>query len=93
VKQAREDLNYPKLAVVVNRQTPKNSPNVRHLQERMVKEPYCFPGPDYDTLAEEDRYDGIHLSASGMVKAADMWAHVLTPDFFKKSKPYLPSWK
>ena len=90
VKQAREDLNDPELAVVVNRQTPQNAPNVRHVQDRMVKEPYCFPGPDYDVLEEEDRLDGIHLSASGMAKAADMWAAALTPAFFRKSKPYLP---
>ena len=93
IKQAREDLNYPELALVVNRQTPKSSPIIRHVQDRMVKEPNSFPGPDYDTLAEEDRTDGIHLSRAGMAKAAEMWAAALTPEFFKRSQPYIPSWK
>lgn len=93
IKQAREDLNYPELALVVNRQTPKSSPIIRNVQDRMVKEPYNFPGPNYDTLAEEDRTDGIHLSATGMAKSAEMWAEALSPEFFKTSKPYMPSWK
>ncbi len=93
IKQAREDLQYPELALVVNRQTPKDAPAVRIAQERMIKEPYCFAGPDYDKLLPGDHVDGIHLNASGEEKAAVMWADSLTPEFFKTSVPWLPSWK
>ena len=94
VQQAREDLNYPKLAVVINRQMPKNAPAVRVAQERMIKEPYCFPGPDYNMyLQEKDFVDGIHLSLAGVEKAAHLWANALTPAFFKKVEPWIPSWQ
>ncbi|MEO5647431.1 MAG: sialate O-acetylesterase [Chitinophagaceae bacterium] len=93
IRQAREDLQYPELALVVNRQTPKDAPAVRIAQERMIKEPYSFAGPDYDRLLPEDHVDGIHLNASGEEKAAVMWANALTPEFFKASVPWLPSWK
>jgi hypothetical protein len=93
IRQAREDLHDPQLAVIVNRQTPKDAPAVREAQERMIKQPYSFPGPDYDILLPEDHVDGVHLSASGEEKAAEMWAKALTPEFFKNSIPWLPSWK
>ncbi len=93
IKQAREDLNYPELALVVNRQTPKDAPAVRIAQEKMILESYCFPGPDYDKLLPEDHVDGIHLNESGEEKAAVMWADALTQKFFKTSLPWLPSWK
>lgn len=91
VEQARHDLGYPELAVVINRQSPGvNYPAVRTAQERMLKEPNYFTGPDYDRLSVEDRYDGIHLSESGMRKAAVMWAEALTPAFFRNSRPWQP---
>jgi hypothetical protein len=57
----------------------------------MSQTAYCFVGPDYDTLATEDRVDGIHLSASGEWKAAAMWAAALGNGVFSSSQPYLPS--
>lgn len=93
IRQARQDLNYPELALVVNRQTPKDAPAVRIAQEKMVEEPYCFPGPDYDKLLPEDHVDGVHLNESGEEKAAVLWAEALTPQFFKTSVPWLPTWK
>ena len=51
----------------------------------------CFTGPDYDTLAPEDRSDGIHLSASGEWKAAAMWANAVGGGFLSSSQPWLPS--
>lgn len=94
LEQARIDLDYPGLTVVVNQQTPSNAPQVRVAQERIIKEPFSFPGPDYDKgLIKEDRYDGIHLSESGLRKAAVMWADALTPEFFETVKPWLPSFK
>ncbi len=93
IRQARQDLNYNKLALVVNRQTPKDAPAVRIAQDKMAKQPYSFPGPDYDKLLPEDHVDGIHLNASGEEKAAVMWAKALTQEFFKKSEPWLPDWK
>jgi len=94
VKQARDDFGYPELAVVVNRQTPgipKNpSKQIREAQERMVKTPFCFPGPDYDKLAPEDRPDGIHLGPLGEIKAARMWADALDATFYKTSRPWQP---
>lgn len=94
VQQAREDLNFPKLEVVVNRQMPKDAPAVRAAQESMIKQPYCFPGPDYDKdLLEEDHVDGIHLSLSGVEKAAHLWSNALTPAFFNKVEPWPPSLK
>lgn len=92
VEQARRDLNYSGLTVVVNRQTPGNAPHIRTVQERMLKESFTFPGPDYDAgLVKEDRYDGIHLSESGLRKAAVLWSNALTPNFFSTVKPWLPS--
>lgn len=94
VQQARNDLGFPGLTVVVNQQTPANSPQVRIAQERMIKESYSFPGPDYDkVLLKEDRYDGIHLSESGLRKAAVLWADALTPGFYKTVVPWMPSFK
>lgn len=92
IRQARADLDFPQLAFVVNRQTPPNSLAVRPAQEQMIKEPSCFPGPDYDQgLLKEDRGDGIHLSESGLPKAAEMWAKALTTEFLKPQDPgYLP---
>ncbi len=89
--QARKDLGFPELALVVNRQMPPDAPAVREAQEKMIREPYCFAGPDYDKhMVKEDRYDGIHLGPSGVNKAAGLWADALTSDFFQRSKPYLP---
>lgn len=92
VEQARTDLGFPELAVVVNRATPPgNKTTIRHAQERMIRDvPHCFAGPDYDTLAKADRYDGVHLSESGMARAAQLWAEVLTPVFFQQAAPYQP---
>ncbi len=93
ILQARSDLGYPHLAVVVNRQHPSPHTAVRAAQERMIKEPDCFPGPDYDAeMEKEDRYDGIHLSRQGLDKAARIWAEALTADFFRDSRPWLPSY-
>jgi hypothetical protein len=94
VQQARKDLEYAGLTVVVNQQAPPNSPQVRIAQERMIKEPYSFPGPDYDKeMIKEDRYDGIHLSESGLRKAAVLWADALTPEFYKTATPWMPLFK
>ncbi|MBC7923414.1 MAG: hypothetical protein H7Z75_20240 [Ferruginibacter sp.] len=93
IQQARQDLGYPELALVVNRHTTNAPSVVRSVQDRMAKEPHCFPGPDYDALAKEDRYDGIHLSETGATKAAQLWAAALTPAFFEASKPWQPAWK
>ena len=92
VEQARADLGFPKLAVVVNRATPPgNKTAIRHAQERMVRDvPHCYAGPDYDTLAKADRYDGVHLSESGMARAAQLWAEALTPTFFQRAVPCPP---
>lgn len=94
IAQARKDLHYQELALVVNRQMPDKAPAVREAQEKMILEPNCFPGPDYNKdLSKEDKYDGIHLSLSGVNKAAILWANALTEDFFQQSKPYQPQWK
>lgn len=92
VEQARTDLGFPQLAVVVNRATPPgNKTAIRNAQERMIRDvPHCFAGPDYDTLAKADRYDGVHLSESGMARAAQLWAEALTPAFFQQAVPYQP---
>lgn len=90
VSQARKDLGFKELAIVVNRQTPANAHAVRIAQDEMIREPYAFAGPDYDELLSEDRVDGIHLSASGEEKAAIMWADALSRKFFKKAIPYQP---
>lgn len=94
ITQARKDLGFAELALVVNRQMPNNAPAVREAQEKMILEPYCFAGPDYDKdLLKEDKYDGIHLALSGVNKAAVLWANALTPDFFQRSHPWQPSWR
>lgn len=94
LEQARKDLGFPGLTVVVNRQMPANSPQVRMAQERMIRQAYSFAGPDYDkAMTKEDRYDGIHLSESGLRKAALLWADALTPQFYQTVVPWLPSFK
>lgn len=90
VDQARRDLGFDELAIVVNRQTPTNAPAVRIAQDEMIREPYAFAGPDYDKLLPEDRVDGVHLSASGEENAAIMWADALSSKFFKNAIPYQP---
>jgi hypothetical protein len=93
IAQAREDLGFPDLAVVVNRQTPPPAKSqIRRVQDRMIREyPYCFPGPDYDRLQKSDTSDGIHLTESGANKAAQYWADALDIAFFKKAVPFQPS--
>ena len=91
VNQARVDLGFGQLAIVVNRATPYlDRPAVRNAQERMAQSANCFAGPDYDTMAPADRTDGVHLSAQGCWTAAGKWADALTTSFFSSSTPYLP---
>jgi hypothetical protein len=91
VNQARADLGHGSLAVVVNRATPFMTVHlIRRVQERMIGTSSCFAGPDYDTLAAEDRYDGIHLALSGQSKVAQMWSDALTDSFFANSQPWQP---
>jgi hypothetical protein len=92
VDQARTDLGHGALAVVVNRQTPAGNTGIRTAQQRMINEvSNCFAGPDYDTMAPGDRYDGTHLSEQGCWTAAQMWANALSGGFFSSSQPYLPT--
>ncbi len=92
VDQARADLGYGSLAIVVNRHTPSGNAGIRAAQMKMINEvPNCFTGPDYDTLAPGDRTDGIHLSADGCWAAASKWAAALDSAFFSNSQPYLPT--
>jgi hypothetical protein len=92
IKQARADLAFPALAIVVNRASPPgNRPVIRRVQEQVIREvPHCYPGPDYDTLRKTDRYDDVHFAASGLPHAAELWASALTDSFFKKATPYQP---
>ncbi len=92
IDQARKDAGFPGLAVVVNRQSPPNGfGQIRRVQDRVIKEhPRCFPGPDYDTLAQEDTTDKVHLSESGAKKAARLWADALDADFFRAAAPLAP---
>lgn len=90
VNQARSDLNFSSLAVVVNRKTPfNNSPVIRRVQERMSRSANCFPGPDYDLLSSNDFIDGIHLSLGGTEKTARAWSNALNDSFFANSNPYV----
>ncbi len=92
IDQARKDVGFPGLAVVVNRQSPPNGfGQIRRVQERMIKEhPHCYPGADYDTLASEDTTDKVHLSESGAKKAALLWVDALDADFFSNTVPWQP---
>ncbi len=94
VQQARKDVGYDQLTIVVNRQVPSIAPWIKNVQERMLREPNTFPGPDYDKdLVKDDKYDGIHLSEQGMRKAAVLWSDALTPEFFSTIKPWIPDFK
>ena len=90
--RARRDSGFPRLALVVNRQSPPGGGGqVRRVQERMIHQyPNCFPGPNYDALAPEDTTDKIHLSESGARKAARLWANALDDSFFKTAVPWIP---
>ena len=89
IAQARTDAGFPHLAVVVNRQSPPAGfGQIRRVQNRMIKDyPYCFAGPDYDTLEKGDTLDKVHLSESGARKAAQLWANALDANFFKTAVP------
>ena len=91
IAQARKDTGFPNLAVVVNRQSPPDGfGQIRRVQDRMIKEvPYCFAGPDYDTLEKEDTVDKVHLSTSGARKAAQLWANALDEKFLKAAAPFV----
>ena len=93
IRQARSDLPFPELAIVVNRASPPgHRPIIRRVQEQMIREvPHCYAGPDYDTLRRSDRYDAVHFSASGLPHAAQLWAEALTPKFFQQVLPYQPT--
>ena len=90
IERARLDVITPNLAVVVNRQSPPDGfGQIRRVQDRIIQElPHCFPGPDYDTLEQEDTVDRVHLSAAGAQKAARLWAKALDADFFKAAVPW-----
>ena len=92
IEQARKDAGFPDLAVVVNRQSPPDGfGQIRRMQDRMIKEhPHCFPGADYDTLAKDDTTDKVHLSETGEIKAARLWADALDANFFKAAAPLQP---
>ena len=91
IAQARKDAGFPNLAVVINRQSPPDGfSQIRRVQDRMIKEePFCFPGPDYDTFGPEDTVDKVHLSEVGGKKAARLWADALNADFFKAAPPLM----
>ncbi len=97
ILQARRDLGFDQLAIVVNRQTPglngpKPSRQIRSVQERVIRDiPACYPGPDYDQLAPEDRPDGIHLGPSGLARAASLWTDALSGDLLNKMMPFTPN--
>ncbi len=94
VEQARADLGHPGLAIIVNRQMPfLRDAQIRRVQERMIRMPHCFAGPDYDTLPKEARPDDIHLGLNGQARAARLWAESLDDQFFKSSKPWVPGAK
>ncbi len=93
IEQARMDTAFPKLAVVVNRQSPPDGfGQIRRVQERVIREDaHCFPGADYDTFGSDDTVDKVHLSEAGERKAAHMWADALDANFFKTAEPLLPA--
>jgi Carbohydrate esterase, sialic acid-specific acetylesterase len=92
IDQARADLGFPELAVVVNRQTPFHErPAIRLAQERVIRDvPFCFPGPDYDALAPADFSDRIHLSQAGLEPAAQRWAESISTQFLTQARPFQP---
>lgn len=92
INQARVDLGFPELAVVVNRQTPfRERIAIRTAQEQMIRDgPFCFPGPDYDTLAPSDFSDRIHLSQAGLEPAAQRWADSISAQFLTQARPFPP---
>lgn len=90
IQQSRADLGHGALSYVVNRQTPLGRDLIKRAQNRVAGAPFNVAGPDYDALAPEDRYDGIHLALSGQAKAAQMWSDALTDGFFASSQPWLP---
>jgi hypothetical protein len=90
IQQSRTDLGHGALSYVVNRQTPPGRDLIKRAQNRVAGAPFNFPGPDYDALAAEDRYDGVHLALSGQSKAAQMWSDALTDGFFASCQPWIP---
>jgi hypothetical protein len=57
-----------------------NDPNERIRQaQRDVVDPAAgiFAGPDIDTIGRDGRYDGCHLSADGLGRAAALWCDAI----------------
>jgi Carbohydrate esterase, sialic acid-specific acetylesterase len=57
-----------------------NDPNekIRAAQRRVVNPALgIFPGPDIDLIGRDERYDGCHLSATGLRHAAELWYETL----------------
>ncbi len=94
IQLARNQLGFG-VPVVINRQTPflTTDPqrHIRQVQQAVINQPGNYPGPDYDAdLQPTDRYDGIHLNASGQAKAAQLWADAISDAFLRTAGPYLP---
>jgi hypothetical protein len=60
-----------------------NDPNeaIRSAQRKVV-DPAAgiLPGPDVDLIGRDERYDGCHLSAVGLQRAAALWYEALNRD-------------
>ncbi|XWW44991.1 hypothetical protein JYG30_19970 [Fibrella sp. USSR17] len=95
--QARADFGFPVWALI-NRatvvfQSGDRFPQVRVAQEMAAQYTNCAPGPDYDNqLLPSDRYDNVHMGASGMDRAAQIWADAVSDSFLAKATPFQPSW-
>ncbi|AQG78162.1 hypothetical protein AWR27_01640 [Spirosoma montaniterrae] len=96
IQQARTQLGFT-IPVVVNRQTPflTTDPqrHIRQVQQTVADQPGNYSGPDYDAgLQPTDRYDGIHLNASGQEKAAQLWANAISDAFLQTATPFTPDY-
>jgi hypothetical protein len=59
----------------------RNDPNeiIRQAQRRVVNPAQnILPGPDIDQIGHDQRYDGCHLSAAGLTRAAELWCAALS---------------
>jgi hypothetical protein len=52
---------------------------IRAAQRRVVNPAAgILPGPDIDLIGRDERYDGCHLSAAGLQRAAELWYEALS---------------
>ncbi len=93
IDKTRSEFGMPNLGWIIARSSFVSAPfyNVRDAQNAVINRGgyNTYAGPDIDQITSlEDRPDGLHFSASGQQKAAELWANALTASLLSTITPY-----